>query len=185
MRSAARVGAVADQARRDDRHGMPTAVRASAHRGKEEPVKTRIIALALVSCLLTLIGCATDDIMSTPAVLVTSAELAASSPEHPYVIDTTGEDSLYVLDFEDPAQLRNVQVLSSKKEFSLYQAVKLDDARRAGRLVIGDDEVKVMSATDKGCVCVKVCCWHYRCYCNQNQEPSPSPMPEEPDLGEP
>lgn len=50
--------------------------------------------------------------------------------------------------------------------YVLLDRAPLAEGQVAGTVVFGHGDMQILAAGDRGCVCVEVCCWRLRCYCD-------------------
>lgn len=104
-------------------------------------------------------------------VEVTAAELAALSPGAMRTVDLRPEGAAFAVHFDDLSDLDRVWVVdydeatAQEDGYVLATRAPLAEGQVAGTVVFGHGDMRVLADGDRGCVCVRVCCWGWRCYC--------------------
>lgn len=107
---------------------------------------------------------------------ITSASLRAMAEGERLTVDLRPDGAAFAVKFESPDDLARVWVIDYREdtgeadEYVLADRAPLTDGQVAGTVVFGHGDMGVLQAGDRGCVCIEVCCWRWRCYCDQQEE---------------
>lgn len=146
--------------------------------------KSSFVTLCLVFSII-LIAC-TDSSSRSPEptegregqgnddfIEVSVNELRALPPGERHTIDLRPDGAAFAVKFESRDDLARVWVVDYREdtgepdEYVLGDRAPLADGQTAGTVVFGHGDMRVMRKNARSCVCIEVCCWRVRCYCQQ------------------